>query len=57
MPTQQEIFEKIESLIPETLWNKYKYLSFAEMAEIDELNEWSDELRQAEKEWFKADDA
>lgn len=57
MATQQQIFDRIKSLIPPVLWDKYRHLTFAEMAEINELSEWSDELRQAEKEWFEADDA
>jgi hypothetical protein len=51
--SQTEIFERMEALIPADLWEKYKHLSFGEMAEVDELAEWADELRQAEKDWFE----
>jgi hypothetical protein len=55
--TQSEIFETIKSLIPSDMWEKYSHLSFGEMADIPELEEWSDALRQAERDWFEANDA
>jgi hypothetical protein len=54
--SQTEIFERIKSIIPADLWEKYNHLSFGEMAEVEELAEWADELRQAEKDWFEADE-
>lgn len=54
---QQAIYETIESLVPTELWEKYKHLSFGEMAEIPELGEYSDKLKQAEIAWFEAEDA
>jgi hypothetical protein len=56
MTTQSKIFEAMEDLIPADLWAKYAHLSFGEMAEVPELEEWADELRQAESDWFAADD-
>jgi hypothetical protein len=57
MSTQQKVFEEIQSVIPKHLWDKYSHLSFAEMSEESELEEWRHELRQAENDWFDADDA
>lgn len=52
--TQSEIHEYIESIIPPVLWNKYKHLSFGEMAEQPELEDWQEELLQAEEDSHKA---
>lgn len=57
MTTQTEIFEQMQKLIPADLWAKYNHLSFGEMAAIDELADWTDELTQAEIDWFDAEDA
>ncbi len=57
MTTQAEIFEEMEDLIPAALWAEYKHLSFGEMAEVPELDGYADELRQAETDWFEAEDA
>ena len=57
MTTQSQIFEEIEQLIPENLWEKHSHLSFGEMAEEPELAEYAEELRQAEKDWWEAEDA
>lgn len=56
MRSQDEIFTEIQEIIPADLWEKYNHLSFGEMAEVDELDEWADELRQAEKEWFETEE-
>lgn len=55
--TQDEIYEEVEAMIPAELWEKYRHLSFGEMAELAELAEYADELRQAEEDWFEAEDA
>lgn len=55
MKTQDEIFNSVKSIIPENLWDQYNHLSFGEMAEIDELEPWANELAQAEADWFSAD--
>ena len=57
MRTQSQIFEQIQEMIPENLWEKYSHLSFGEMAEEPELAEYAEELRQAEKDWWKAEPA
>jgi len=57
MTTQSEVYETIQSIIPADLWAKYSHLSFAEMAKIDELVEWSGDLTKAENDWYAADDA
>lgn len=54
---QQEIYEIIKSLVPTELWEKYNHLSFSEMAEIPRLEEYSNQLKQAEIDWFGAEDA
>jgi hypothetical protein len=55
MATQNEIYASIENLIPADLWARYSHLSFGEMADVPELAEWADELREAEAEWFAAE--
>jgi hypothetical protein len=49
------IESSIETVIPAELWAKYSHLSYAEMAEVQELEPWADELLQAEADWFEAD--
>ena len=49
---QPETATWIESLIPTDLMEKYGHLSYGEMAEVEELEEWRDQLEQAESEWF-----
>lgn len=56
MATQSEIFADMESQIPADLWVKYAHLSFGEMADVPELADYADELRQAEEDWFAAED-
>jgi hypothetical protein len=53
MRTQNEIFEEMQNLIPEDLWEKYNHLSFGEMADEPELAGYVDELRQAETDWYE----
>lgn len=55
MATQTEIYTSIEELIPAYLWKKYSHLSFAEMAEIEELEKFRSDLLQAEKDWYDAE--
>ena len=57
MTTQSQIFDEIEQLIPKNLWEKYRHLSFGEMAEEPELAEYAEKLRQAEKDWWEAEPA
>jgi hypothetical protein len=47
-----EIANHLESIIPNEMLEKYEHLSYAEMAEVDDLAEWADELREAEKSWW-----
>lgn len=54
--TQIQILEGIENLIPSTLLEKYPHLSFGEMAELEVFAEWADELKQAERDWYKIDE-
>ena len=55
MNTQSQIADDMQELIPTELWEKYSHLSFIEMAEIEELADYKDELIQAEKDWFDAE--
>ena len=55
MRTQDEIFNQMQALIPADLWAEYNHLSFAEMANVPELEQWSAELEQAETEWYEAE--
>jgi hypothetical protein len=52
--TQTDIAEWIASLLPPELWDRYRYLTYAQMAEIPELAEYADDLREAEKHWYRA---
>jgi len=54
---QADVYRRIAKLIPADLWIKHKGHTFAEMAELPELEEWSRDLRKAEADWFAAEDA
>jgi hypothetical protein len=53
-PTQTDIAAWIASLLPSELWDRYCYLTYAQMAEIPELAEYADDLRAAQKDWYRA---
>lgn len=53
--THLEIYTRIRKLIPATLLDQYGHLCYGEMAEVPELAQWADALRQAEEEWTRAD--
>jgi hypothetical protein len=55
MKTKQQIIKQIEQRIPSELWEKYSYLTFEEMANIDELAPWARQLHKAEQEMFDAE--
>lgn len=55
MKTKQQIVKQIENKIPPELWEKYSYLTFEEMANVDELKPWARELHKAEEEMFDAE--
>ena len=55
MKTKAQIVKEIENKIPRELWEKYNYLTFEEMANIDELQHWARELHKAEEEMFDAE--
>ncbi len=52
--TKTDIAEWIASLLPPELWERYRYLTYAQMAEIPELTEYADDLRKAEWHWSRA---
>jgi len=51
---QTDIAEWIASLLLPELWDRYCYLSYAQMAEVPELAEYADDLREAERDWYRA---
>jgi hypothetical protein len=51
---QTDIAEWIASLLPPELWDRYCYLTYAQMAEVPELAEYADDLREAERDWYRA---
>jgi hypothetical protein len=52
--TQTDVAEWVASLLPPELWERYCYLTYARMAEIPELTEYADNLRTAERHWYRA---
>lgn len=52
--TQSDIAEWIASLLPPELWERYRYLTYARMAEIPELTGYADDLRKAQRHWYRA---
>lgn len=52
--TQSDIAEWIASLIPPELWERYRYLTYAQMAQIPELTAYADDLRKAQRHWYRA---
>ena len=52
--TQSDVAEWVASLLPQELWEKYCYLTYAQMAEIPELMAYADSLRMAERHWHRA---
>jgi hypothetical protein len=52
--TQTDIAQWIKSLLPPELWERYCHLTYARMAEAPELAEYSDDLREAERDWYRA---
>jgi len=52
--TQTDVAEWVASLLPAELWERYCYLTYARMAEIPELTEYADNLRTAERHWYRA---
>lgn len=53
-PTQTDIAHRIKSLLPSDLWDQYRHLSYARMAEVPELAGYADELLGAERLWYCA---
>jgi|CXWL01.1.fsa_nt_gi hypothetical protein len=53
MRTTNDIAAEIEEIIPSHLYERYRHLSYADMAEVPELSDWAEALRTAEREWNK----
>ena len=45
---------QVKSLLPPELWERYCHLSYAQMAQVHELSEYSMELSNAAREWHRA---
>lgn len=56
MATQEEISDRVSKLIGEELNQKFSYLSYAEMADVPELEQYREELLRAEADWFAAEE-
>ena len=52
--TQTDIAKRIAALIPSELWDRYCHLTYARMAEVPELAEYANDLREAERNWYRA---
>jgi hypothetical protein len=48
-----DIAEWVASLLPPELWDRYCYLSYAQMAEVPELAKYADDLRKADRDWYR----
>jgi hypothetical protein len=46
-----DIAEWVASLLPPELWDRYCYLTYAQMAKVPELAEYADDLLKAERNW------
>lgn len=57
MNKQGEIYENLRRRIPTDLWDKYSHLSFKDMAQVEELQQWSCELQQANDQWFDKEES
>lgn len=51
MRTTIDIENELKSMIPSELTQQYAHLTYAEMAEIAELQPYADALLRAEQEW------
>ena len=49
-----DIAEWVASILPPELWDRYCYLSYAQMARVPELAEYADDLLKAERNWCRA---
>ena len=46
-----DIAEWVASLLPPELWDRYCYLTYAQMAKVPELAEYAHDLLKAERNW------
>ena len=56
MKTQVEIITSYEATIPGEIREKYKHLSYMEMAMQEDCALWAELLEQWEEEWFAAEE-
>lgn len=49
-----DIAQWVQSLLPPELWQRYSYLTYAQMANTPELVDYADTLREADRQWHRA---
>lgn len=54
--TQAEVDARFRAMIPDGLQERFKHLSYAEMAERHECQAYADELRELERDWWAAEE-
>jgi hypothetical protein len=52
--TLSDIAQWVKSLLPPELWERYCYLTYAQMARAPELADYARELREADRHWHRA---
>jgi hypothetical protein len=53
--TQKQIEQDLINLIGKELWSKYNSFTYGDMAKVEELEPFKNDLLQAEKEWFECE--
>ena len=53
-PTGADIAQWIQSLLPPELWQRYCYLTYAQMANAAELVDYAEILHEADARWHRA---
>jgi hypothetical protein len=51
--TLPDITQWVKSLLPPELWEQYCHLSYAQMALVPELKDYTLELREADRHWHR----
>ena len=51
--SHSDIADWIASLLPPELWDRYRHLTYAKMAELPELADYAEALRKAERYWYE----
>lgn len=53
-PTDSDIAQWIQTLLPAELWKRYCHLPYSHMARIPELAAYADSIREADRRWYRA---